>query len=69
MGKHLVRARFTFGQEYEVRYVGGTPAIGDYVGHGRELWVVSRTSDDALGLTVVCKRTTAAQELSPIGSD
>jgi hypothetical protein len=56
MPTELTRVLFTFGREYEVRYVITAPAIGDRVRRGARLWRVSSTAEDDLGLTVVCTR-------------
>jgi hypothetical protein len=56
MSNGLQRAQFTFGSESEVRYITAPPALGAYVTHGGELWRVSSTDMDELGLKVVCQR-------------
>jgi len=45
-----------FGREFEVRYIVESPAVGDYVAHGRDLWIVSCAKIDDLGIVVTCDR-------------
>lgn len=50
------RVAFWFGNDSEVRYIAQPPKAGDYVTHGREPWLVTRSGLDALGAFVVCRR-------------
>ena len=69
MSGELLRARFTFGDESEVRYIATLPAAGDYVTHGRELWLVASAETDDLGLFVVCEPIARVDELTQDLSD
>jgi len=51
----LRRITFHFGIELEVRYLSEVPAAGDLVTHQRALWVVSRVTDDTVGIAVICE--------------
>lgn len=62
MSHGLLRARFTFGDESEVRYVVAAPKKGDYVTHGSTLWRVTVADTDDLGLYVVCEPSPPADE-------
>ena len=49
------RVAFWFGADSEVHYVAEQPQVGDYVIHGDELWIASRTGLDDLGAFVLCR--------------
>ena len=55
MSNGLVGARFSFGTESEVRYILSLPTVGDFVMHHHELWRVSSTGEDQVGLYVFCE--------------
>ncbi len=65
MSNGLQRARFTFGNESDVRYIAGLPAVGDYVTHRSEIWRVASAETDDLGLYVVCERPPIAGDPEP----
>jgi hypothetical protein len=54
-GETKQRVTFWFGREVEVRYLAAAPAVGDYVSHGNELWLVSRVAVDAVGASIICE--------------
>lgn len=52
----LQRVTFRFGGETQIHYIAKPPQPGDRVTYGRELWVVARVEEDAVGPLVVCER-------------
>lgn len=47
---------FWFDTDSEVRYLSGTPEVGDHVTHAHEIWLVSRVGTDSFEDYVICKR-------------
>jgi hypothetical protein len=57
----LQRVTFRFGGDTEIHYVAQAPEPGERVTHGRELWLVARVEEDAVGTLVMCEQLTEAR--------
>ena len=56
----LQRVTFRFGGDTQIHYLSQAPKRGERVTHGRELWVVARVEEDAVGTLVICEQKTNA---------
>ena len=50
------RVTFRFADRMEVHYLPRAPEVGDFVTHGRDIWVVVSVRDDAVGMVAACER-------------
>ncbi len=55
MGDAQMRVTFDFAGAREVRYTSALPAVGDFVSHQRELWIVRKVEPDDVDPLVTCE--------------